>query len=89
MANLIHETSLSRDSRPQPTNQRPGNLIPSPRLRFFMTGFAPLFRGRMCIKEVDEQMLNVRNKNSSSTVCATRWVMGQRAAASATRCRVT
>ena len=54
-----------------------------------MTGFAPLFRGRMCIKEVEEQMPNVRNKNSSPTVCATPWVMGQRAAASATRCRVT
>merc|ERR1712207_128289 len=84
------------------------NLIPFPRLHFFMTGFAPLtsrgsqqyraltvpeltqqmfdaknmmcaadprhgryltaaalFRGRMSSKEVDEQMLNVCNKNSS------------------------
>merc|ERR1712147_204190 len=86
----------------------PVNLIPFPRLHFFMTGFAPLtsrgsqqyraltvpeptsqmfdaknmmcasdprhgryltasalFRGRMSTKEVDEQMLNVQNKNSS------------------------
>merc|ERR1711865_118896 len=84
------------------------NLVPFPRLHFFMTGFAPLtsrgsqqyraltvpeltqqmfdaknmmcasdprhgryltasalFRGRMSCKEVDEQMLNVCNKNSS------------------------
>merc|ERR1712139_533582 len=84
------------------------NMIPFPRLHFFMTGFAPLtsrgsqqyraltvpeltqqmydaknmmcaadprhgryltasamFRGRMSTKEVDEQMLNVQNKNSS------------------------
>jgi len=84
------------------------NLIPFPRLHFFMIGFAPLtsrgsqqyralsvpeltqqmfdaknmmcasdprhgryltaaamFRGRMSSKEVDEQMLNVQNKNSS------------------------
>merc|ERR1712194_122997 len=83
------------------------NLIPFPRLPFFMVGFAPLtsrgsqqyraltvpeltqqafdaknmmcaadprhgryltaavFRGRMSTKEVDEQMLNVQNKNSS------------------------
>merc|ERR1712025_1039502 len=84
------------------------NLIPFPRLHFFMIGFAPLvarssktyravtvpelttqmfdaknmmcaadprhgryltvaacFRGRMSMKEVDEQMLNVQNKNSS------------------------
>merc|ERR1712100_689502 len=84
------------------------NLVPFPRLHFFMTGFAPLtsrgsqqyraltvpeltqqmfdaknmmcaadprhgryltaaglFRGRMSSKEVDEQMLNVQNKNSS------------------------
>ncbi|CAK9046016.1 unnamed protein product [Durusdinium trenchii] len=84
------------------------NLVPFPRLHFFMTGFAPLtsrgsqqyraltvpeltqqmfdaknmmcaadprhgryltaaalFRGRMSAKEVDEQMLNVQNKNSS------------------------
>merc|ERR1712160_130508 len=87
------------------------NLIPFPRLHFFMTGFAPLtsrgsqqyraltvpeltqqmfdaknmmcasdprhgryltasalFRGRMSTKEVDEQMLNVQNKNSSYSV---------------------
>merc|ERR1712014_357011 len=87
------------------------NLIPFPRLHFFMTGFAPLtsrgsqqyraltvpeltqqmfdaknmmcaadprhgryltaaalFRGRMSTKEVDEQMLNVQNKNKAS-VC--------------------
>merc|ERR1712033_119809 len=57
------------------------NLVPFPRLHFFMAGFAPLtsrgsqqyraltvaamFRGRMSMKEVDEQMLNVQNKNSS------------------------
>merc|ERR1711996_195778 len=84
------------------------NLIPFPRLHFFMTSFAPLtsrgsqqyraltvpeltqqmfdaknmmcaadprhgryltaaalFRGRMSTKEVDEQLLNVQNKNSS------------------------
>merc|ERR1712205_193654 len=84
------------------------NMVPFPRLHFFMVGFAPLtsrgsqqyraltvpeltqqmfdaknmmcaadprhgryltaaglFRGRMSSKEVDEQMLNVQNKNSS------------------------
>ena len=84
------------------------NLVPFPRLHFFMVGFAPLtsrgslqyrslnvpelthqmfdpknmmcasdprhgryltasalFRGRMSTKEVDEQMLNMQNKNSS------------------------
>merc|ERR1711937_482283 len=73
------------------------NLIPFPRLHFFMIGFAPLTsrgaqqyrqlsvpelvqqmfdaknmmcasdprRGRMSTKEVDEQMPNVQNKNSS------------------------
>merc|ERR1712072_1222789 len=84
------------------------NMVPFPRLHFFMTGFSPLtsrgsqqyraltvpeltqqmfdaknmmcaadprhgryltaaslFRGRMSTKEVDEQMLNVQNKNSS------------------------
>jgi len=84
------------------------NLIPFPRLHFFMIGYAPLtsrgsqqyrqitvpeltqqmfdaknmmsasdprhgryltaacmFRGRMSAKEIDEQMLNVQNKNSS------------------------
>merc|ERR1711941_86109 len=57
------------------------NLIPFPRLHFFMTGFAPLTsRGSQQYraltvpeltqqmfdaKEVDEQMLNVQNKNSS------------------------
>merc|ERR1712070_1029428 len=84
------------------------NMVPFPRLHFFMMGFAPLtsrgsqqyraltvpeltqqcfdaknmmcaadprhgryltaslmFRGRMLAKEVDEQMLNVQNKNSS------------------------
>ena len=83
------------------------NMVPFPRLHFFMTGFAPLtsrgsqwyrnltvpeltqqmfdaknmmaacdprhgryltaatvFRGKMSMKEVDEQMLNVQNKNS-------------------------
>ena len=86
------------------------NMVPFPRLHFFMVGFAPLtsrgsqqyraltvpeltqqmfdaknmmqtadprhgrcltasalFRGRMSTKEVDEQMLNVQNKNSSSS----------------------
>jgi len=84
------------------------NMIPFPRLHFFMVGFAPLtsrtnssfrassvaelthqvfspnnmmaacdprhgryltvsalFRGRMSMKEIDEQMLNIQNKNSS------------------------
>ena len=84
------------------------NMVPFPRLHFFMPGFAPLtargsqqyrplsvpeltqqmfdaknmmtacdprhgryltvaavFRGRMSMKEVDEQMLNVQNKNSA------------------------
>ncbi|KAF6116782.1 tubulin beta class I [Phyllostomus discolor] len=42
------------------------NMVPFPRLHFFMPGFAPLTsRGRMSMKEVDEQMLNVQNKNSS------------------------
>ncbi|KAF9198855.1 hypothetical protein BGZ49_000200, partial [Haplosporangium sp. Z 27] len=84
------------------------NLVPFPRLHFFMVGFAPLtannsqsfraltvpeltqqmfdaknmmaasdprhgryltvaamFRGRMSMKEIDEQMLNVQSKNSS------------------------
>nr|CAI5817103.1 unnamed protein product [Callosobruchus analis] len=68
------------------------NMVPFPRLHFFMPGFAPLtsrgnqqyraltvpeltqqmyltvaavFRGRMSMKEVDEQMLAVQNKNSS------------------------
>ncbi|XP_012520742.1 PREDICTED: tubulin beta chain-like isoform X6 [Propithecus coquereli] len=84
------------------------NMVPFPRLHFFMPGFAPLtsrgsqqyqalavpeltqqvfdaknmmaacdprhgryltvaavFRGRMSMKDVDEQMLNVQNKNSS------------------------
>ncbi|ESO99396.1 hypothetical protein LOTGIDRAFT_178048 [Lottia gigantea] len=65
------------------------DMVPFPRLHFFMPGFAPLtslpamfdaknmmarhgryltvaamFRGRMSMKEVDEQMLNVQNKNS-------------------------
>merc|ERR1712073_206621 len=87
------------------------NLIPFPRLHFFMMGFAPLtsrgsqqyraltwaeltqqmfdaknmmcasdprhgryltasavFRGRMSTKEVDEQMLNVQNKNSPTSL---------------------
>merc|ERR1712106_1280280 len=61
------------------------NMVPFPRLHFFMPGFAPLtsrgsqqcraltvpeltqqmFRGRMSMKEVDEQMLNIQNKNPS------------------------
>merc|ERR1719199_418971 len=84
------------------------NMVPFPRLHFFMTGYAPImargapgqramtvpeltqqifdaknmmcavdprhgryltasaiFRGRMSTKEVDEQLLNVQNKNSS------------------------
>merc|ERR1719229_1795473 len=56
-------------------------MVPFPRLHFFMPGFAPLtargsrqgrsltvatvFRGRMSMKEVDEQMLNIQNKNSA------------------------
>ncbi|CAD7083965.1 unnamed protein product [Hermetia illucens] len=84
------------------------NMVPFPRIHFFMPGFAPLtargsqpyqttavpelvhqifdaknmmaacdprhgkyltvaavFRGRMSVKEIDEQMLNIQNKNSS------------------------
>eukprot|EP00439_Symbiodinium_sp_Y106_P017684 s10287_g2.t1 len=44
------------------------NLVPFPRLHFFMTGFAPLTsRGSQQYRAltVDEQMLNVQNKNSS------------------------
>merc|ERR1711982_233293 len=47
------------------------NLIPFPRLHFFMTGFAPLTsRGSqqyraLTVPELTEQMLNVQNKNSS------------------------
>ena len=93
------------------------NMVPFPRLHFFMPGFAPLtsrgsqqyraltvpeltqqlfdaknmmaacdprhgryltvgtiFRGRMSMKEVDEQMLNVQNKNSSYFV---EWISNQ------------
>ncbi|KAJ8579875.1 tubulin nucleotide-binding domain-like protein [Rhizopogon salebrosus TDB-379] len=57
------------------------NMVPFPRLDFFMTGFAPLtapgsqryraatvaahFRGKVSMKEVEEQMQNVQNKNSA------------------------
>uniref|UniRef100_A0A8C9M7H6 Tubulin beta chain n=1 Tax=Panthera tigris altaica TaxID=74533 RepID=A0A8C9M7H6_PANTA len=51
------------------------NMVPFPRLHFFMPGFAPrhgryltvatVFRGPMSMKEVDEQMLAIQNKNSS------------------------
>merc|ERR1711950_101568 len=47
------------------------NLIPFPRLHFFMTGFAPLTsRGSqqyraLTVPELTQQMLNVQNKNSS------------------------
>merc|ERR1712130_338326 len=44
------------------------NLIPFPRLHFFMVGFAPLTsRGSQQYRAltVPEQMLNVQNKNSS------------------------
>merc|ERR1719197_2467675 len=47
------------------------NMIPFPRLHFFMIGFAPLTsRGSqqyraLTVPEVAEQMLNVQNKNSS------------------------
>ncbi|KAJ6968784.1 hypothetical protein NC653_036680 [Populus alba x Populus x berolinensis] len=63
------------------------NLIPFLRLHFFMVGFAPLtspdprrghyltasamFRGKMSTKEMDEQMINVQNKNSSYFV---KWI---------------
>ena len=36
-----------------------------PRHGRYLTGVRPHFRGRMSTKEVDEQMLNVQNKNSS------------------------
>ncbi|KAF2313284.1 hypothetical protein GH714_010133 [Hevea brasiliensis] len=54
------------------------NLIPFPRLHFFMNMMcaadprhgryltaSAMFRGKMSTKEVDEQMINVQNKNSS------------------------
>ncbi|KAL6352813.1 hypothetical protein LRP88_13286 [Fusarium phalaenopsidis] len=60
------------------------NMVPFPRLHFFMVGFAPLtsrgahsfravsvpeltqqIRGRVAMKEVEDQMRNVQNKNSS------------------------
>merc|ERR1712241_1346627 len=47
------------------------NLVPFPRLHFYMTGFAPLTsRGSqqyraLTVPELTEQMLNVQNKNSS------------------------
>ncbi|XP_019325843.1 PREDICTED: tubulin beta-7 chain [Aptenodytes forsteri] len=93
------------------------NMVPFPRLHFFMPGFAPLtsrgsqqyraltvpeltqqvfdaknmmaacdprhgryltvaavFRGRMSMKEVDEQMLNVQNKNSSYFVSGSTFI---------------
>merc|ERR1711907_167259 len=40
------------------------NLVPFPRHGRYLTACA-MFRGRMSTKEVDEQMLNVQNKNSS------------------------
>merc|ERR1712149_14790 len=42
----------------------PGQLDADPRHGRYLTA-ATLFRGRMSAKEVDEQMLNVQNKNSS------------------------
>ncbi|KAJ6510937.1 Tubulin/FtsZ [Mycena sanguinolenta] len=70
------------------------NMVPFPRLHFFMTGFTPLtacssaqyqhdggvcrhgryltvaavFRGKVAMKEVEEQMQNVQNKNLASFV---------------------
>uniref|UniRef100_A0A8C5RE25 Tubulin beta 2A class IIa n=1 Tax=Laticauda laticaudata TaxID=8630 RepID=A0A8C5RE25_LATLA len=52
------------------------NMVPFPRLHFLHARLCSLtsrgsqqyrtiFRGRMSMKEVDEQMLNVQNKNSS------------------------
>merc|ERR1719199_870457 len=47
------------------------NMVPFPRLHFFMTGFAPLTsRGSqqyraLTVPELTQQMLNVQNKNSS------------------------
>ncbi|GKE53471.1 tubulin beta-1 chain [Tanacetum coccineum] len=50
------------------------NLIPFPRLHFFMVAdprhdryltASAMFRGKMSTKEVDEHMMNVQNKNSS------------------------
>ncbi|KAG0310603.1 Tubulin beta-2A chain, partial [Podila horticola] len=45
------------------------NLVPFPRLHFFMVGFAPLTANNSqsfrAVTEVDEQMLNVQNKNSA------------------------
>merc|ERR1712110_429693 len=109
--------SVSQDNS-TPLRKLAVNLIPFPRLHFFMVGFAPLtsrgsqqyrqltvpeltqqmfdaknmmcasdprhgryltaaamFRGRMSTKEVDEQMLNVQNKNSRGPEngCGLRW----------------
>merc|ERR1712232_996780 len=53
------------------------NMIPFPRLHFFMTGFAPLTsRGSqqyraLTVPELTQQMLNVQNKNSS---CFVEWI---------------
>ncbi|KAH1802314.1 hypothetical protein KXV69_004141 [Aspergillus fumigatus] len=45
------------------------NMVPFPRLHFFMVGFAPLtsrgaHRGKISMKEVDDQMLSIHTKNS-------------------------
>ena len=37
-------------------------------LKYFANSVAAIFRGRMSMKEVDEQMLAVQNKNSSQFV---------------------
>jgi hypothetical protein len=53
---------------------RLGNMMTAcdPRHGRYLT-VACMFRGRMSMKEVDEQMLNVQNKNSSYFV---EWEMG-------------
>lgn len=101
MIKIFHQFQLNADLRKLAVN-----MVPFPRLHFFMPGFAPLtsrgsqqyraltvpeltqqmfdsknmmaacdprhgryltvaavFRGKMSMKEVDEQMLNVQNKN--------------------------
>jgi len=58
----------SLETPPAPNQPTPRQPHPVPCLHFTLAGFAPLFPGHTCTKEVDQQMLNVCNKNSSSTV---------------------
>merc|ERR1712123_124570 len=53
-------------ARADPTDVRRQNMMAAcdPRHGRYLT-VATMFRGRMSMKEVDEQMLNIQNKNSS------------------------